>query len=169
MAGTERALPLAPRGTRTADEEEGTPLLTTPSDWESVVADYRSIGLTLGAHPLQLLRERLARSHFLRSVDLQKTAHGASVRVAGLVLVRQHPGSAKGVTFMTLEDETGIVNIIVWNKVATAQRRPLIESRLLEVQGELQRLHGVTHVIAGRLIDRSRLIGELLARSRDFH
>ena len=169
VAGTERALPLAPRGTRTADEEEGTPLLTTPSDWESVVADYRSIGLTLGAHPLQLLRERLARSHFLRSVDLQKTAHGASVRVAGLVLVRQHPGSAKGVTFMTLEDETGIVNIIVWNKVATAQRRPLIESRLLEVQGELQRLHGVTHVIAGRLIDRSRLIGELLARSRDFH
>ena len=169
VAGTERTLPLAPRVARTADEEEGRPLLTTPSDWESVVADYRSMGLTLGSHPLQLLRERLARSNFLRSVDLQKTAHGADVRVAGLVLVRQHPGSAKGVTFMTLEDETGVVNIIVWNKVATAQRRPLIESRLLEVQGELQRMHGVTHVIAQRLIDRSSLIGELLARSRDFH
>ena len=115
------------------------------------------------------MRERLARGNFLRSADLQKTAHGASIRVAGLVLVRQHPGSAKGVTFMTLEDETGVVNIIVWNKVATAQRRPLIESRLLEVQGELQRMHGVTHVIAKRLIDRSSLIGELLARSRDFH
>jgi error-prone DNA polymerase len=169
VAGAERALPLAPRGTRTANEEEGRPLLTTPSDWETVLADYRSIGLTLGAHPLQLLRERLARGNFLRSADLRKTAHGADVRVAGLVLVRQHPGSAKGVTFMTLEDETGVVNIIVWNKVATAQRRPLIESRLLEVQGELQRLHGVTHVIAKRLIDRSSMIGELLYHSRNFH
>ncbi|MEJ0040559.1 MAG: error-prone DNA polymerase [Gammaproteobacteria bacterium] len=169
VAGTERALPLAPRGARAADEEEGRPLLTSPSDWETVLADYRSIGLTLGAHPLQLLRERLARGNFLRSADLQKTTHGAAVRVAGLVLVRQHPGSAKGVTFMTLEDETGVVNIIVWNKVAAEQRRPLIESRLLEVRGELQRMHGVTHVIAKRLIDRSVLIGELLARSRDFH
>ena len=169
VAGTERALPLAPRGGRTPDEQEGTPLLSTPSDWETVLADYRSIGLTLGAHPLQLLRERLERGNFLRSADLQKTAHGAAVRVAGLVLVRQHPGSAKGVTFMTLEDETGVVNIIVWNKVANEQRRPLLESRLLEVQGELQRMHGVTHVIAKRLIDRSTLVGELLARSRDFH
>jgi DNA-directed DNA polymerase III PolC len=169
VAGTERALPLAPRGARTADEEEGRPLLSTPSDWETVLADYRSIGLTLGAHPLQLLRERLARGNFLRSADLQKTAHGATVRVAGLVLVRQHPGSAKGVTFITLEDETGVVNIIVWNKVANEQRRPLLESRLMEVQGELQRMHGVTHVIARRLVDRSTLIGELLARSRDFH
>jgi error-prone DNA polymerase len=169
VAGTERALPLAPRGSRTANEEEGTPLLTTPSDWETVLADYRSIGLTLGAHPLKLLREGFAQGRFLRSAALPGTAHGSTVRVAGLVLVRQHPGSAKGVTFMTLEDETGVVNIIVWNKVATEQRRPLIESRLLEVQGELQRAHGVTHVIAKRLIDRSTLIGELLARSRDFH
>ena len=169
VAGTERALPLAPRGTRTANEEEGIPLLSAPSDWESVMADYRSIGLTLGAHPLQLLRERLAGDRLLRSVDLPGAEHGAHVRVAGLVLVRQHPGSAKGVTFITLEDETGIVNIIVWNKTATEQRRPLLESRLLEVQGELQRAHGVTHVIARRLIDRSGLIGELLARSRDFH
>ncbi len=169
VAGTERALPLAPRGSRTSNEEEGRPLLTTPSDWESVLADYRSIGLTLGAHPLKLLRERLEKGNFLRSADLQKTAHGATVRVAGLVLVRQHPGSAKGVTFMTLEDETGVVNVIVWNKVANEQRRPLLESRLLEVQGELQRANGVTHVIAKRLIDRSSLIGELLAKSRDFH
>jgi error-prone DNA polymerase len=169
VAGTERALPLAPRGARTADEEEGRPLLTTPSDWESVLADYRSIGLTLGAHPLQLLRERFTSHNVLCSADLQKVPHGAAVRVAGLVLVRQHPGSARGVTFVTLEDETGIVNLIVWNKVATEQRRPLIESRLMEVQGELQRANGVTHVIARRLLDRSSLIGELLARSRDFH
>lgn len=169
VAGTERALPLAPRTGRTADEEEGRPLLTTPTDWQTVVADYSSTGLTLGAHPLKLLRERLERSRFLRSVDLQNTKHGAKVRVAGIVLVRQHPGSANGVTFMTIEDETGVVNIIVWNRIANEQRRPMLESRLLEVQGELQRMHGVTHVIAERMIDRSKLIGELLARSRDFH
>jgi error-prone DNA polymerase len=169
VAGTERALPLAPRTGRTADEEEGRPLLTTPTDWQTVVADYSSTGLTLGAHPLKLLRERLERSRFLRSADLQKTKHGAKVRVAGIVLVRQHPGSANGVTFMTIEDETGVVNIIVWNRIATEQRRPMLESRLIEVQGELQRMHGVTHVIAERMIDRSKLIGELLARSRDFH
>src|SRR5262249_21779525 len=136
VAGTERALPLAPRGTRTASEEEGRPLLTAPSDWETVLAGYPSIGLPPSPPPAQLLRDRLAQANFLRSADLQRTAHGATVRVAGLVLVRQHPGSAKGVTFMALEDETGVVNIIVWNKVATAQRRPLIESRLLEVRGE---------------------------------
>jgi error-prone DNA polymerase len=169
VAGTERALPLAPRTGRTSDEEEGRPLLTTPTDWQTVVADYSATGLTLGAHPLKLLRERLARSRFLRAADLQEAKHGAKVRVAGIVLVRQHPGSANGVTFMTLEDETGVVNIIVWNRVAAEQRRPMLESRLLEVQGELQRAHDVTHVIAHRLIDRSPLIGELLARSRDFH
>jgi error-prone DNA polymerase len=83
--------------------------------------------------------------------------------------MRQHPASANGVTFMTLEDETGVVNIIVWERVSREQRRPMLESRLLEVQGELQRQHGVTHVIAQRLIDRSKMIGELLAHSRDFH
>jgi DNA-directed DNA polymerase III PolC len=169
VAGTERSLPLAPRSTRTAGDEEGRPLLTTPTDWQTVVADYSATGLTLGAHPLQLLRDRLARARFLRAADLQNTKHGTFVRVAGIVLMRQHPGSANGVTFMTVEDETGSVNIIVWERISREQRRPMLESRLLEVQGELQRQHGVTHVIAQRLIDRSGMIGELLARSRDFH
>ncbi len=169
VAGSERPLPLAPRGTRSAHDEEGTPLLTTPTPWQTVIADYGSTGLTLGAHPLQLLRERLARERVLRSRDLQETEHGTRVRVAGVVLMRQHPASAKGVIFMTIEDETGPVNIIIWESVSRAQRRPLLESRLLEVQGELQRQHGVTHVIAQRLIDRTPLIGELVAQSRDFH
>jgi DNA-directed DNA polymerase III PolC len=169
VAGTERSLPLAPRSTRTSGDEEGRPLLTAPTDWQTVVADYSATGLTLGAHPLLLLRDRLARAHFLRSADLRDTRHGTLVRVAGIVLMRQHPGSAKGVTFMTIEDETGSVNIIVWERISQQQRRPMLESRLLEVQGELQRQHGVTHVIAQRLIDRSGMIGELLARSRDFH
>ncbi|HEY1283274.1 MAG TPA: error-prone DNA polymerase [Steroidobacteraceae bacterium] len=169
VAGSERPLPLAPRSTRAAHDEEGTPLLTTPTSWQTVVADYSSTGLTLGAHPLKLLREGLARERVVCAKDLQTTEHGTHVRVAGIVLMRQHPASANGVTFMTIEDETGPVNIIVWEKVSHAQRRPFLESRLLEVRGELQRQHGVTHVIARRLIDRSPMIGELLARSRDFH
>jgi error-prone DNA polymerase len=169
VAGTERSLPLAPRSTRTADDEEGRPLLTAPSDWQTVVADYNSVGLTLNAHPLQLLRERLQQERVLRSIDLQEARNGATVRVAGVVLMRQHPASARGVTFMTIEDETGIVNIVVWQQIAQEQRRPFLESRLLEVRGELQRQHGVTHVIARQLVDRSPLIGELLASSRDFH
>jgi len=169
VAGTERPMPLAPRSSRAADEEEGRPLLTTPTPWQTVIADYSSTGLTLGAHPMQLLRERMARERILRAADLNDTKNGSFVRVAGVVLLRQHPSSANGVIFMTLEDETGPVNIIVWSSVAEAQRRPMLESRLLEVRGELQRAHGVTHVIARRLIDRSPLIGELLAKSRDFH
>ncbi len=169
VAGTEKPAPLAPRGMRAADDEEGRPLLTTPTPWQTVVADYGATGLTLGAHPLKLLREHLDREHFLRAADLRETEHGTQVRVAGVVLMRQHPSSANGVIFMTIEDETGSINIIVWSSIAEAQRRPLLESRLLEVQGELQRQHGVTHVIARCLIDRSAWIGELLARSRDFH
>ena len=96
-------------------------------------------------------------------------AHGRIIRTAGIVLMRQRPQSANGVTFLTLEDESGQVNVIVWEGVGNQQRRPLLESRLLEVQGELQRQEGIIHVIARRLTDRSALLGELLTRSRDFH
>jgi error-prone DNA polymerase len=83
--------------------------------------------------------------------------------------MRQRPQSANGVTFLTLEDESGQVNVIVWESVGREQRRAMIESRLLEVHGELQRQEGIMHMIAQRLIDRSSLLGELLTRSRDFH
>ena len=83
--------------------------------------------------------------------------------------MRQRPQSASGVTFLTIEDETGQVNLIVWESVGREQRRPLLESRLLEVYGELQRQDGVMHLIARQLTDRSKLLGQLLARSRDFH
>ncbi len=83
--------------------------------------------------------------------------------------MRQHPGSANGVTFLTIEDESGSVNIIVWPQLGDLQRRALVESRLLEVAGELQKADNVTHVIARRLTDRSALLGELLGRSLDFH
>jgi error-prone DNA polymerase len=83
--------------------------------------------------------------------------------------MRQRPAAASGVTFVTLEDESGQVNVIVWERIGAAQRRALIESQLLEVHGELQQQEGVTHLIARRLIDRTALLGELETRSRDFH
>ena len=91
------------------------------------------------------------------------------VRAAGLVITRQRPGTASGVTFVTLEDETGHVNLIVWRDLAERQRRALLGSRLLGVIGELQLEGEVMHVIAHRLIDLSRWLGSLSARSRDFH
>ncbi|HZT05088.1 MAG TPA: error-prone DNA polymerase [Steroidobacteraceae bacterium] len=171
VAGTERPLPLEAALVDAPHEEihEPTPLLRTPTEGERIVADYASIGLTLGRHPLALLRESLQSNRLLTARDLDGMAHGKPVRTAGIVLMRQRPGTASGVTFLTLEDETGQVNIIVWERIGEEYRRPLVESRLLEVHGELQRQEGVMHVVAHRLIDRSRLLGELITRSRDFH
>jgi error-prone DNA polymerase len=152
-----------------AAAREGIPMLPPPTEGETIVADYHSLGLSLGRHPLALLRERL-RAHAITSAsDLRNFAHGTRVRAAGIVITRQRPSSASGVTFVTLEDETGHVNLIVWARVAEEQRRPLLEARLLEVRGELQRQGEVMHLIAERLVDRSRWLGALETRSRDFH
>jgi len=169
VAGAEPPLPLAPASLRAGSLDEGRPLLAAPTEGQSIVADYASVGLTLGRHPMALLRERLVHDRVLTSGELDHVKHGRKVRTAGIVLMRQRPQSAKGVTFLTLEDESGQVNIIVWESVGREQRRPLLEARLLEVHGELQRQEGVMHVVARRLIDRSALLGELLTRSRDFH
>jgi error-prone DNA polymerase len=156
------------RGARTA-QRNAAPLLRAPTEGERIVADYASIGLTLGRHPLALLRERLRAQGVLTASELACCAHGRPVRAGGIVLMRQRPATASGVTFVTLEDETGQVNIIVWQRIGEEFRRALLESRLLEVHGELQREEGVMHLVARRLIDRSGLLGQLLTRSRDFH
>jgi len=101
--------------------------------------------------------------------DLSTTPSGTPVHVAGLVTCRQHPGTAKGVIFVTLEDETGQINVVVWERLAQKQRRPVLGARLLGVDGILERESGVTHLIAERLTDHSALIGDLLTHSRDFH
>jgi error-prone DNA polymerase len=168
VAGTEVALPLAPPAA-----DPALPLLPVPTEGEDLVADYRSLGLTLGRHPLALLRPRwpgarTAGAPLLTARELAACDDGRRVRVAGLVLTRQKPATASGVTFVTLEDETGTVNLIVWKRVGEAQRAPLLRSRLLEVQGRLQRQGEVRHVIVERLADRSALLGRLLVRSRDF-
>jgi error-prone DNA polymerase len=179
VAGTERApVPsqasqstrgILELGTRSGCLAEGQPLLPAPTEGEQIVADYSSIGLTLGRHPLALLRERLRKKQLLSADELKCVANGRQVRTAGIVLMRQRPQTASGVTFLTLEDESGQVNVIVWERVGREQRRALVDSRLLEVHGEWQRQDEIMHLIAQQLIDRTKMLGELLTRSRDFH
>jgi len=163
-AGVEQTTPLLEE----ARIAEADPLLAAPTEGEDIVADYASLGLTLGRHPLALLRDRLARLGAGTAEDLAKGADGQRVKAAGLVLIRQRPGDAKGVTFVTIEDETGQLNVIVWPRLAEAQRRVLLEAGLMGVTGKLQRQDGVLHLVAERLHDHSRLLGRLLHRSRDF-
>jgi error-prone DNA polymerase len=147
---------------------EAIPMLRSPTEGEDLCADYASTGLTLGRHPLALLRGRLARENVRTAADFQQLRNGARARAAGLVVCRQHPSSANGVIFLTLEDETGVVNVIVWESVARAQRQALLDSTLLEVTGSVQHEDGVLHLVAGRLRDRSGMLGALKAPSRDF-
>jgi error-prone DNA polymerase len=166
VTGVERALPLLPAETAV---DEGIPLLRAPLEGQDIIADYGSVGLTLRRHPLALLREKLQRRGNIPTQELWEHPNGKWVRTAGLVITRQRPGSAGNVTFVTMEDETGYVNLIVWNRVAVEQRAALLESRLLEVQGKLQREGDVQHVIAARLTNLSSLLGGLVVASRNFH
>jgi error-prone DNA polymerase len=164
VAGVEPRRPLLPGSPRERDIA-----LPPPRIGESLLADYRSTGLTLGTHPLALLRPALAKRRLLASRDLQSRPHGSGVRVAGLVTQRQRPATAKGTIFVTLEDEHGMVNVIVWPHLATRHRKALLQSRLLAVRGRWETVDGVQHLIAGDLRDLSHLLGGLHTPSRDFH
>ncbi|WP_420467511.1 error-prone DNA polymerase [Panacagrimonas sp.] len=144
-------------------------LLTAPGEGQDVLDDYASTGLSLRRHPLELLRPRLNRQRVLRAADLEPLPGGRRVKVAGLVINRQRPGTAKGTVFMTLEDETGTHNLILWPAVMEAHRRDALAARLLLVRGELQKSQGVTHVVVQGLTDLSAWIGDLNVSSRDFH
>jgi error-prone DNA polymerase len=148
---------------------EGLPLLRQPTEGEDIAADYRQVGISLARHPLELLRERLVALRVSDAGTVVTLAHGTRVRAAGLVVTRQRPSSASGVTFVTLEDETGYLNLVVWDSVAQRQRRDLFGARLLGVVGTVQKEGEVVHVVAERLFDHSALLGGLLTRSRDFH
>jgi error-prone DNA polymerase len=130
---------------------------------EHIVHDYATLRLSLKAHPLALLRNHLASRGVMPNARQAETKDGAYVSVSGLVLVRQRPGTAKNVIFVTLEDETGIANIIIWPAVFEKFRRTLLGARLLAVRGKLQKQGLVIHVIADRLDDLSFELDRLLS------
>jgi error-prone DNA polymerase len=154
---------------RDAPVEETPAVLPPLTEGESIVADYASTGLTLGRHPLALLRSRLARMRFATADELKQLPGGTPARAAGIVTGRQRPGTASGTVFVTLEDETGYVNVIVWPHLIERQRRELLGARLMGVEGVLEREGEVMHLIARRLSDHSALLGKLATSSRDFH
>jgi error-prone DNA polymerase len=152
---------------------------------EHVAEDYRTVSLSLKAHPLEFFRQALARRGVMPAAHLQKVADGARVSVAGLVLIRQQPGTAKGIVFLTIEDETGPANIVIWKDRFRANRRTVMMSSFLVVHGRVQKADGVIHVVAERFTDLSSQLAKLreepkaitvsqevkgrLIRSRDFH
>ena len=148
---------------------EGTPMLSIPTEGENLVADYAALSLTLGRHPLELLRQRLNRMGLLDAAHIGELSHGDRVRTAGLVINRQRPFTASGVIFMTLEDETGHINVVLWPRVTEQQRTQALRARLLVINGVIEREGEVIHVVAGKLEDHTRWLGKLLTRSRDFH
>jgi error-prone DNA polymerase len=147
---------------------EDTPVLAAPKEGEEIVGDYRAQGLTLGRHPLALLRPMLLAKRFLPADVLMDFQNGQLARACGLVTVRQRPGTANGVLFLTIEDETGNVNVIVWPSLVEQQRREVLDASLLGVYGVWQRDGAVRHLVAKRMVDLSHLLGRLDTRSRDF-
>ncbi|MBD9588077.1 error-prone DNA polymerase [Pseudomonas sp. PDM03] len=150
-------------------QEEDAVALPKPTVGEDLLADYNSLGTTLGPHPLALLRGELKARRCRSSRELLDVEHGRPVSVAGLVTGRQRPGTASGVTFVTLEDEFGNVNVVVWRDLADRQRQVLVGSQLLKVDGRWEKEGEVRHLIAGRLSDLSPLLDGINVRSRDFH
>ena len=170
VAAIDRPLALQEAAEQQADYST-TVVLPGPGEAENVLGDYRYLGLSLRAHPLQLLRPQLR--NFRTAKDIESYRHGQFVEVAGLVTGRQRPGTATGVLFVTLEDETGNVNLVVWASVFEQFRAPLLQGRLLLVKGVVERENKVIHVVAGRIEDASHLLaaftGETLPfESRDF-
>ena len=157
---------------RATRSDEAVVALAAPSEGEETHADYRALGLTLKRHPLALLRPQLAAFRIEPAARLRTFPNGRLARASGLVTHRQRPETAKGTVFVTLEDETGAVNVIVWPRVAEAQRKPLLGATLLTVYGQWQRQgdgdEAVMHLVAARMIDHTSLLRGLVTRSRDF-
>ncbi|MFX1734400.1 error-prone DNA polymerase [Paraburkholderia sp. A1RI_3L] len=158
-----------PKLLRDAPIAEAPLALPRATEGREIVADYSSLGLTLNRHPLALLRPGLAKQRFRTAAQLALCRHGTLVRACGIVTVRQRPGTASGTIFVSIEDETGAINVIVWPSVVETQRQALLSSSLLAVSGVVQREGEVVHLVAHRLEDHSRLLGRLATASRDFH
>lgn len=165
VAGIEPQLPLF----AAIDSQPETDVaLPAPSVAENLYTDYATLGTTLGPHPLSLLRETLRSMRCKSSRDLAAVEHGRHIAVAGLVTGRQRPSTASGVIFVTLEDEHGMMNVVVWADLGERQRRELLESQLMQVNGRLEYQSGVRHIIAGRMRNLTHLLTGLDVRSRNF-
>ncbi len=147
---------------------EDMPVLRPPSEGDDIVGDYRSQGLTLGRHPLALLRSQLLEKRFMPASTLNDYKNGQLARACGIVTVRQRPATAKGVLFVTLEDETGNINVIVWPSLVEQQRKEVLGATLLGVYGIWQSEGSVRHLVAKRLVDLSHMMGRLDTSSRNF-
>jgi error-prone DNA polymerase len=152
--------------------EEAPLELPAPTEAQDTIADYRSLGIPMGRHPLALLRPQLARFHVVPAEVLRTYPHGRLARASGLVTHRQRPETASGVVFLTLEDDTGAVNVIVWPDHLERYRKEVLGGNLLTVYGTWQRdteTGGqVMNLLAKRVVDHSHLLGRLTTRSRDF-
>lgn len=152
------------------DEHDGPVYPHQPSDIDNLLEDYTATKLSVGAHPIQILSRHYDLSRFTPASQLIHFKDKSVVHVIGCVTGRQAPGTASGVTFMTLEDHTGNINVVVWQATARHQQQAFLKSTVLQVDGILERSkEGVMHVIAGKLSDRSDWLGALTVASRDFH
>ncbi len=138
------------------------------SEGREIVTDYRAMGFTLGRHPLALLRDRLVLDHLQSAEQLATLRSGQLARACEVVTVRQRPGTANGVLFMTLEDETGQVNVILWPGLLEKFRKEALGAALLAVYGVWQAEGKVCHLIASKLVDRTELLGTLPTTAREF-
>ncbi len=145
-----------------------------PSAKEDLLDDYRYTGLTLGPHPMSLLRKQQDLTNYRTAADLDDYRQGQMIRIAGLVTGRQRPGTATGVVFLTLEDETGNINVVVWSSVMRRFRAALLQGQLLKIKGVVERENAVIHVVAGHVEDATDLLRDMAEdalpfKSRDFH
>ena len=163
------ALRTAPALLKSAPVHEAPIALPAAPEGEAIVWDYASTGLTLRRHPLALLREELTKRRLMTAEQLKDVPDGRLVRHCGIVTLRQQPGTSSGVVFVSLEDETGVVQVIVWSRIRERQRAVLTSSRLLAVYGKWQREGEARNLIAGHLVDLTPLLNGLSTVSRDFH
>jgi error-prone DNA polymerase len=144
-------------------------VLPPASEGQEILADYASAGLTLNRHPLALLRQQLKKMNLSTALEMQSFPNRKLARTTGLVTMRQRPQTAKGTLFVTLEDETGNINVIVWPALLEKQRKEILNARLMTVYGVWQREGEVVHLIAKRVVDHSAMLGSLMVEGRDFY
>jgi error-prone DNA polymerase len=148
----------------TLEEKVMLPQMSLP---EHVAHDYAATSLSLKAHPVSFIRQDLERLHILSAVALQNAKNGDTVKVAGLILVRQRPGTASGICFITIEDETGCANLVVFQNLFNQYRKEILQSKLLMVEGKLQREGEVIHVIVQRCFNLSKLLRHLVVSKEE--